>query len=409
MLKQNIRPTSVVGIKRLANTLKGERNIPHHEALDEAARIAGFENFRHAGNKLSQYGAKLAAPLTHRVYISAFWKDRKSGLQGREITWVDLSSKWADLVTTAQMQLHRALMDLFPEAEDHLSHRYTLSSQSEARRDACATVRTFQFIDATKLRPSKAHSRVYPGGRSSNAIPGRDHYSSWYDAVSKGYIFVDEPYEPAALARVKERSAWAEKHDYAVAKPSWPGMYNPGGIGGSRLYLIAHRKNVPSLEALKVSLDRLPAPMIEETWVGESTTGFARYRSPAELRQASAPLPPESVTVSQLPRPISSRTPQAPRPGRMSIELHEEIGRKLKSVSADTARRDGVYKRLGIVRGELDDWIQREYTPIDLPMDRFSEVYYGSGPRETFSRSLASDQIARHVQTLESVKMEIEL
>ena len=74
MLKQNIRPTSVVGIKRLANTLKGERNIPHHEALDEAARIAGFENFRHAGNKLSQYGAKLAAPLTHRVYISAFWK-----------------------------------------------------------------------------------------------------------------------------------------------------------------------------------------------------------------------------------------------------------------------------------------------------------------------------------------------
>lgn len=223
MSNEDIRPTSIVGIKRLANFLKAERGIPHHQALNEAARRAGFENFRHAGNKLPAHGRPSETPPSHRLYITAFWKDRDSGARGREATWVDLSAPWADLVTKAQMQAQRSLVRLVPEADDHLAYQYMFSSQSEARRSACAAVRTFQFMDATKLRPTRAHSRVFPRGNYENAIPGKDHYGVWYDPVSKGYVFADEPYEPRAMQYAAARAAWASEHDYEIAKPDWPG------------------------------------------------------------------------------------------------------------------------------------------------------------------------------------------
>lgn len=407
MSNQDIRPTSIVGIKRLAKTIKVKRDIPHNQALNEAARLAGFESFKHAGNKLPTHRVKLKAPPLHRLFITAFWKDRDSGARGRETTWVDLSASWTDLVTRTQMQAHRSLVRLVQEAEDHFSYQYMFSSQSSARRATCASVRTFQFIDATKLRPSKAHSRVYPGGSSMNVIPGRDHSSSWYDPASKAYVFVDEPYERAELSVSAERTAWAEAHQYSVFKPDWPGMYNPGGPGGSRLFLITPNKNASLLNTLVAALNRLPHPMIEENWVGKSTEGLNRFISPAEEKKASTPAQ-VTTKAPQSQQPRAARLPQEPRPGRMPIEVHEEVGQKLKSVLADSFKRDGVFNRLNIVRGELDNWIQREYDPIALPMERFSEVYYGSEPKPTFSSSLPPSQVAKHVLELQNVKQIIE-
>lgn len=406
MLNRNIQPTSIVGIKRLAKAIKAELFIPHAQALNEAARRAGYESFRHADNKLSESGASLAASPRHRLYITGFWKDRDSGTSGRETTWVDLSVAWTELVTRRQMLAQRSLVRLSPEAEDHLSYQYTFSSQSQARRAACAAVRTFLFMDATKLRPSAAHSRMYPGGDSRNAIPGQDHSSCWYDPVSKGYVLADEPYEPAIKCEEVKRAAWAEKHLYDVIKPNWPGMYNPGGSNGSRLYLITSRKKGTSVNKLATALDRLPPPMLEQDWVGKSANGMERFKSPAELRKTNTPLPQEKVT-RQPQHPNQARALQALRPGRMSVESHEEIGRRLKSVMADTLNRDGVYKRLETVRSTLDDWIQQEYDEAALPSERFFEVYYGAAPKYNFTRSLTPEQIAQHVGTLEFVKMEI--
>jgi hypothetical protein len=402
MSNEEIRPTSIVGIKRLAKSLKAESRIPHHQALNLAARRAGFENFRHAGKKLPTPPSARTAP-GHRLYITGVWKDRDTGARGGETTWVDLSAPWADLVTRVQMQAQRSLVRLIPEAEDHLTYQYMFGSQSEARRATCAAVRTFQFMDATKLRPTRAHSRVYPGGSSSNAIPGRDHSGSWYDPVSKGYVFADEPYEPRALEHAAARAAWAAQHNYEIAKPDWPGMYNPGGEGGSRLYLVADRRKGRSVADLAAALNRLPPPMVEENWAGNSAQGMERFRSPAELRRVNAPAP-LAMVEPKTPRQKSARGPQDSRPGRMPIEVHEEVGRKLKAVMADTFRRSGVYNRIDTVRCKLDDWIQREYDPKELPMERFSEVYYGSAPKTTFARSLAPAQVAQHVAALEEVK-----
>ena len=53
MSTQAIRPTSLEGIKRLAKAIKSASGIPHHQALDEAARRANLQNFRHASRVLA--------------------------------------------------------------------------------------------------------------------------------------------------------------------------------------------------------------------------------------------------------------------------------------------------------------------------------------------------------------------
>ncbi|MDM0049856.1 hypothetical protein [Variovorax sp. J22R115] len=52
MSNDDIRPTTLVGIKRLAKAIKSAQGIPHHQALDEAARRANLQNFRHASGLL---------------------------------------------------------------------------------------------------------------------------------------------------------------------------------------------------------------------------------------------------------------------------------------------------------------------------------------------------------------------
>jgi len=55
MSKKQIHPSTLDGIKRLAKSIKHEHNASHFTALDEAARCGGFQNFRHANNRLSNF------------------------------------------------------------------------------------------------------------------------------------------------------------------------------------------------------------------------------------------------------------------------------------------------------------------------------------------------------------------
>ncbi|WP_448227441.1 hypothetical protein [Pseudoxanthomonas mexicana] len=94
MLIASIRPSTVDGIKQLAKKIKRERSTTHTEALDEASRQAGYENFVHARRQLS-------TPKTEGfpVYLSIHWyerlADRPAGgtrRAGREILRVQLVS-----------------------------------------------------------------------------------------------------------------------------------------------------------------------------------------------------------------------------------------------------------------------------------------------------------------------------
>ncbi len=56
-----------------------------------------------------------------------------------------------------------------------------LDSAGHAQAWLCIVARIFQFMDSTRLRPSRGYSRAFPKGDSKNMIPGMDHGSIWHD------------------------------------------------------------------------------------------------------------------------------------------------------------------------------------------------------------------------------------
>lgn len=59
----NVRPTTIEGIKRLAKRLAKAEGIQHSAALERAAQAAGFGNFRAARAMLGVGGKQLRADL----------------------------------------------------------------------------------------------------------------------------------------------------------------------------------------------------------------------------------------------------------------------------------------------------------------------------------------------------------
>jgi len=404
MSSEAIRPSTLDGIKRLAKSLKSERGIQHFRALDYAAQTAGFQNFRHASNVLRAAAPKAERPRPgYCTFLTAYWKDRESNGSGRETLTIWLTAPWAELIIPLQLQNHRALMNFRAEGPDHLAREHLLRTQSEARRTVCAAARALHFMDATKLRPSKSHSRAFPGGRSSNAIPGHDHYSIWYDRETKCYLFADEPYEKAVENKVQEREDWAQRHGFTIVKPEWAGMYAPDG--GSRLYLVADEAKGIPLQPIAAALDRLPAPIVESAWGGESAPTLPYFVSPgtiakAETKKDKQKTPPKSSGQRNSVGYVQTFVGPQRRPkGRMSIEAHAEVGRLLKSVLVATYHRKGVYNRVSAIRCELDEWVQREYNHAELPNEQFFELYYHESG-STFSRSLPEIERERHAESL---------
>lgn len=263
-------------------------------------------------------------------------------------------------------------------------------------------------MDVTKLRPSKGYSRALPGGRWSNVVPGCDHYSIWYDPKTQRYLFADEPYESKAQGYAAERVAWAMQHGFTITKPSWPGMYNPDG--GSRLYLIADSQKGIPLDPIAASLDRLPPPIVADTWNGESCPSLPIFVSPGAISKVAS-----AKEVQKMPRsaPTGSRNtvgyiqtfvgPQRRPKGKMPIESHQKVGELLKSVLVASYYRKGVYNRLDSVRSELEEWAQREYTYVELPSEEFFDLYYHES-QSSYARTLSAEERGRHIASLNAAK-----
>ncbi len=372
-----IRPSTIDGIKRYAKTLKTDRGVIHAKALDLAAIAGGFQNFAHARGQLER--ASPAAP-EHLAYISVSWRVRETKERGQEILAVRLKTPLSELVKPAHLTSARHLGAFKFAAADHLDHQNVASSQSDARGRACAAARTIAFMEATGLRPSAGRSRAYPRGDLSNAMPNRDHYSEWFHPQTKAYVFVDEPYLRAVEDKGGERAAWAERHGWVIGRPDWLGMYNPDG--GCELYLAADKTKGFDVDAAVAALNALPAPFVEDDWDGRSEPMFPPFFSPAAEAAAAVPHPPTKPRGPRLPnatvgyRTILARSERRRPAKRMPIEAHAEVGRLLKSVIADFPHTKWISKALGVVRCELDDWVQCEYDREELSNDVFFELYY---------------------------------
>lgn len=404
---KSIRPSTIDGIKRLAKDLKVRDGVGHMKALDTAAMAAGFQNFRHAKNCLRDSLVRSASSPRHHLYLTAYWKDTATGTAIRETLVLSMSAPWSELLAQAQLGNHWALMYFRPEASDHLAREILLRTQSAARRAVCAAARALQFMDATRLRPSKSYSRAYPGGRPMNAIPGKRHPSVWFDPGTKRYLLVDEPYDEDVDVKLAERQAWAQEHGFVVTKPEWAGIYAPDL--GTRLYLVAHQTKGVPLEPIVEALGKIPAPVVEKAWNGESAPMFPIFFSPgASTRTVVAKKEKAGTLKPSGPRNTVGYVqmfvgPRRRPKTRMPIEAHAEVARLLKSVLAVTHERKGVYNRVDAVRCDLDDWTQREYSREELPSEQFFEMHYdGSAPSRV--RALSEANRVLHGESLLKVK-----
>ena len=297
MSEKSVRPSTIDGIKSLAKSLKRDNGIKHSEALDCAARAAGFSNFIHANRELGDRPR-------HFLWITARWFDHATKERGQETLKVAFDRPYAELVSPSQARNDRYLGNVRAEAPDHLVILSMSESIELARRHVCEVARTLQFIDITGLKPSDAN-RAYPKGRFDNRVPNQDHASVWWDPVHRRHVLADEPYVRADDPISEERIAWAQRHGWEIVKPAWGSIYWTDG--GCWLFLMTDRAKGPSLKPLVDALEKGPKPVAAKRWSGFSGAYYAAVDTPGgRARQARQRCPRcANPRASGLPLPIT--------------------------------------------------------------------------------------------------------
>lgn len=373
----DIRPTTIVGIKRLANAIRKSEGVRHWSALDTASRRAGFANFRNAQAILGTDRA-LHPGAKHTVLLTAYWRNPRGIEEGRETLELSLTQPWSAVITPREVRWSRALDKFRGKAADHLVSRTLYREERIARQALCAAARELQFMDATGLRPAAGRRLLRP--RLTEELPGADHTTNWVNVECGIDVIVDEPY-PGAMnpQRLAQRAAWAAKHGFYIEEVTWPGMYAPDV--GSVMFIALHETSVSHLGDIRAAIEAIPEPVIAERWSGVSGPFRPAFRSPQELQagyRAIAPIDPFLCRNTEATRIIGyglDRTRRRPN-GRMPIATHEEIGAILKTVIGRCGNRDGVRTRVDRVRSMLDTWLQHEDTAAELDNERFFDVYY---------------------------------
>lgn len=372
-----LRPSSIEGIKRLADRIEREESIKRAEALERASRSAGFSNYAHARRSLAESPAPEAR--RHDLHITAYWHDLPTGETGRETLVIAVDHRLDEMIVRRQFANNRHLLAFRRKESDHVEGKQVFGDQRSARKAVCGAARALHFIDATGLQPY-SRSLVSPIERwQSDPLPGADHASTWRDAASGELVITDEPYRPAISSRDADRLAWAARHGLTLSASAWPGMYAPGA--GSSLHVLA--RDAPLAQRVVVSTGRLRVCPVEETWTGTSAPSRPVYRSPVEAdgrKSVRAPRDPRLARSTATTTPYAlALSGQSRKPtGRMPLDAHDAVARDLRMAIGSAEYRPGVRERLDRVRSELDDWVQVEYDRQELDMERFSEMYYGA-------------------------------
>lgn len=398
MSEKSVRPSTIDGIKSLAKSIKRDKGIKHSEALECAAQAAGFNNFIHASRELGD-------KPRHFLWITARWFDRATKERGQETLKVAFDRPYAELVSPSQARNDRYLGNVRAEASDHLAILAMSESVELARRRVCEVARTLQFIDATGLKPSDAR-RPYPKGRFDNRVPDQDHASVWWDPVQRRHVLADEPYVRADDPISEERIAWAQRHGWEIIKPAWGSIYWTDG--GCWLFLMADRATGPSLKPILEALEKAPNPVAAKRWTGFSGVYHAAVDTPGTRAAAAA----REAAVPKVRKPARKRASIAYnmafvgrrlRPdARMPVEAHQQVGALLKMVLVAATKRDGARTRIDRMRSDLDEWVQREYSPRELDQEIFSDLYYHEDdidPRSPMSR----DEMILNIETVKSI------
>lgn len=374
MLTEDIHPTTLVGVKRLAKQLKKTRSIKYADALELAAKSADCMSFRHAQRTLPMRGFGFSKPY---VLLTIYWHDKDSRPRiGRETLRIELSVPILELCEKSALKYVRGFGNLRMVADDHFVCDSIAHNQEYARSRLCTAERSLRFMEHTELRPYRNRT-TYPKVLNRDKLPNMDHSTDWVDEESGQFILVDEPYGNAPNA--DDRAAWAGRTGWRIEKTGWPGMYSPYSCD---LYIGVDDTSNYDLDALIMKIEAMPAPLVIGDWGGESVASWETFLSPmaktaqderrARCKGMIYPLPSKSTVPYDYNPGCSRRRPV----GELGIEGHKEAGRVIKCSMRSEYSRSVVYTRMSSLRSDLEDWMALEIGRGQLEGPEFFEVYY---------------------------------
>lgn len=372
MLNEHVRPTTLDGVKRLATHIKSAEGLNHAAALDKAAQRADCSNFRHARKVLPS----TSSPGTqHRLWLTAYWLDKKTHQMGRVTSAITLSKPVLDIASKSDLKLVRGFASMRMVAPDHFVRDRLVTSSDAARDELCQADRTLRFMEHTGLKPWRG-GRVYPGDSARDKLPDQDHATDWLDPETGQFLLVDEPY--GNVPDDHKRDKWARRHGWALQKSSWPGMYSPGNCS---LYVATDAQHGYDIEQLMKRVDAMPLPVTSVRWSGDTANSWDVFVSPAartsqDRRRARAKgtIMPRATATSE---PYSSMFGSIRRRplGALTVAGHKLAGRTIKAILGSPARPATVRTLMDGLRSTLEDWMEKE-SGRQLDDTEFFDVYY---------------------------------
>lgn len=407
MRNEQIQPSTLDGIKRLASQIKKTEGVRHHQALDVAAQAASFENFRHARNTLSSARHHDYRKLNRELFLTIYWYDQDSSSIGRETLRIEFAKSLSELCTKSDRKFSRDLSRFRLVADDHLVSDDLSQSQDFARRKICSTVRELRFMEATGLKPSRGSYTRGANDDPADRLPRRDHVTLWQDPNSGQSILVDEPYMDAVVD--EDRQAWAEYHGWHLRAAEWPGMYFPYHCS---MFVATDASTGYDFDGLMRKIDSIPAPVTDEDWPGTSVYDHETFLSPLAItandkRRAKAKggiYRFSSKTTVPLDHysPNNKRKPNAVMP----IPSHQKVGRMLKAILHSPNVRWSVRSRMNNLRSELEDWLNLECGKKHLQDHEFFDVYYRD-IKDDDIYVLKASTLQGNIEILSAVKNEL--
>jgi hypothetical protein len=275
MLGQNKALPLLEEIKRNARIIKKSLGVAHSEALDRAAVLSHFKNYRHAWNTVKAGKASPVQPSPRgqvTTKISQFWATDEQ--RGKETLEVVLSRPLSEITTSQRLKLIRGLSNARQIGDNVFEGEHVSRGQLQAQQLLYTASRTLTFMDATGLQPSTGWQKAYPRGESK--VPGEDHAKIWFEPKTLRYVICDEPYQREFNDELSKRREWLEKFGYVMATPDWLGTYNPymDEFNGSRLHLISHATRGLDVNLLASTLNKLPKPVGHGVWSGISGPSY---------------------------------------------------------------------------------------------------------------------------------------
>lgn len=374
MLNGNIRPSTLKGVKRLATQARKKHGIKHADALDLAAQVAGYSNYRHA---LRVLPLNERSSRHHTVLLTAYWYDKDDHRVGRETLKVRLSKPILEICSRSNLKIVRGFGTMRMVATDHFVDDELSGSQSYARSVICKAERSVRFMEHTGLQPFRHRGTSYPGGLPKIKLPNTDHASDWVDPTNGQFILVDEPY--GNVPNENERQAWARQHGWLLRKSVWPGMYYPYDCD---LYVATDGSRDYDFDMLMAKIDVIPDPITPENWTGDSVPSLDVFVSPAaktpqdRRRARSKGTVMAEVSAKTIPYRSTFGNSERRPAGVMPIAAHIEAGRIIKAVMHSPNRPYSVYRRMSALRFTLENWLALEIGPGQLEGPEFFDVYY---------------------------------